>query len=93
MRCAHDPVYGIDPQTGASIEVFYADRSLETFGRCGGGWFWWSRQRGFPPAGAASGPFSTSYAAYRHAMNARRSTLDDARTLGEQSVAFHVPSM
>jgi hypothetical protein len=68
MQCAHDPLYDIDPRTGVSIEVFYADRALETFGRCGGGWFWWSRQRGFPPAGAATGPFSTSYAAYRHAM-------------------------
>ena len=48
MQCfAHEPLYDIDPQTGASIEVFYADRALETFGRCGAGWFWWSRQRGF----------------------------------------------
>ena len=69
MQCAHDPLYDIDPRTGVSIEVFYADRALETFGRCGGGWFWWSRQRGFPPAGAATGPFPTSFAAYRHAMN------------------------
>jgi hypothetical protein len=33
MQCAHDPLYDIDPRTGASIEVFYADRTLETFGR------------------------------------------------------------
>ena len=47
MQCAaHDPLYDVDPRTGASIEVFYADRALETFGRCGSGWFWCSRRRG-----------------------------------------------
>ena len=57
MQCtAHDPLYDIDPQTGASIEVFYADRALETFGRCGAGWFWCSRQRGFAPEGSAYRP-------------------------------------
>jgi len=65
----HEPLFDIHPRTGASIEVFYADRTLETFGRCAAGWFWWSRRRGFPPEGAPRGPFATSYAAYRHAMN------------------------
>ena len=52
MQCfAHEPLYDIDPRTGASIEVFYADRTLETFGRYGAGWFWCSRQRGYPPWG------------------------------------------
>ena len=37
-----EPLFDIDPRTGAAIEVFYADRALETFGRCGAGWFWWS---------------------------------------------------
>jgi hypothetical protein len=70
MQCtAHDPLYDIDPRTGTTIEVFYADRALETFGRCGAGWFWYSRQRGFAPDGQPIGPFATSYAAYRHAMN------------------------
>jgi hypothetical protein len=63
----HEPLYDVHPVTGASIEVFFVDRALETFGRCGAGWFWWSRRRGFPPEGAASGPFPTSDAAYRHA--------------------------
>jgi hypothetical protein len=31
-----EPLYDINPLTGASIEVFYADRMLETFGKCGG---------------------------------------------------------
>jgi hypothetical protein len=70
MQRAHDPLYDIDPQTGVSIEIFYADRDLETFGRCGAGWFWWSRRRGFPPDGWPTGPFATSYSAYRHALEA-----------------------
>jgi hypothetical protein len=68
QRTAHDPLYDIDPATGASIEVFYADRELETFGRCGAGWFWCSRQRGHSPAAPPTGPFATSYAAYRNAL-------------------------
>jgi hypothetical protein len=70
QSAAHEPLYDIDPQTGATIEVFYADRSLETFGRCGAGWFWWPRRRGCSPDGSPTGPFATGYAAYRHAMNA-----------------------
>ena len=33
MQRAQVPFYDVDPQTGVSIEVFYADRALETFGR------------------------------------------------------------
>ena len=69
-RAARKPMFDVHPQTGASIEVFYADRTIETFGRCGAGWFWWSRRPGFAPDSPAIGPFATSYAAYRHAMNA-----------------------
>jgi hypothetical protein len=68
QHARHEPLYDIDPRTGASIEVFYMDRTLETFGRCGAGWFWWPRRRGCSPDGLATGPFATSYAAYRHAM-------------------------
>jgi hypothetical protein len=68
QRPRGEPLYDINPVTGASFEVFYADRTLETFGRRGAGWFWQTRRRGYPPEGQASGPFSTSYAAYRHAM-------------------------
>jgi hypothetical protein len=68
MQCAHDPLFDADPRTGAGIEVFYADRTLETFGRCGAGWCWWCRRRGFSPGDPPTGPFPTSYAAYRHAM-------------------------
>ena len=71
---AHKPLYDIDPQTGATIEVFFADRALETFGRCGAGWFWCFRRRGFSPVDPATGPFPTSYSAYRHALNAATSS-------------------
>jgi hypothetical protein len=73
----HEPLFDVHPRTGASIEVFYADRRLETFGRCGAGWFWWLRRRGFAPAGTASGPFPTSYAAYRHALGTALGTNRD----------------
>src|SRR5258708_28365419 len=69
MQCiAHEPLFDVHPQTGASIEVFYADRTLETFGRSGGGWFYWSRRRGSSPDGPATAPFATSEPAYRHAL-------------------------
>jgi len=51
--------FDIQPVTGISIEVFYADRSLETFGRGGAGWFWWPRRRAFAPDCPAYGPFPT----------------------------------
>ncbi len=73
-----EPLFDVDPRTGASIEVFYADRRLETFGRCGAGWFYWSRRRGFTPDDPATGPFSTSYAAYRHAMKGEIQFVDSA---------------
>ena len=41
-----EPLFDVHPWTGASIEVFYSDRTLETFGRGGAGWFWWPRLRG-----------------------------------------------
>jgi hypothetical protein len=78
----HEPLYDIVPETGVSIEVFYSDRTLETFGRGGAGWFWWPRLRGFAPAGPATGPFATSYAAYRHALGTVLGTDGDSfRTL------------
>ena len=70
-RPRHEPLFDIDPATGATIEVFYADRGLETFGRVGAGWFWCPRRRGFAPTGPAHGPFPTSYSAYRDAWERR----------------------
>jgi hypothetical protein len=54
--------------TGVSIEVFYADRSLESFGRRGAGWYWCQQRRGFAADGPAIGPFATSHSAYRDAL-------------------------
>jgi hypothetical protein len=70
QRPCREPLFDFNPLTGISIEVFYSDRRLETFGRGGAGWFWQTRRRGYPPEGQATGPFATSYAAYRQAMNA-----------------------
>ncbi len=64
----HEPLFDVHPRTGVSFEVFYADRTMETFGRGAAGWFWWPRRPRCRPDGSAIGPFATSYAAYRHAM-------------------------
>jgi hypothetical protein len=69
QRASCEPLFDVHPRTGVSIEVFNSDPTLETFGRREAGWFWWSRRRGFAPDGSRHGPFATSYAAYRHAMN------------------------
>ena len=68
QRPRREPLFDIHPQTGSSIEVFFSDRTLETFGRGGSGWFWCPRRRGCTPDGSPIGPFATSYAAYRHAL-------------------------
>jgi hypothetical protein len=78
QRPSREPLFDINPLTGASIEVFYLDRTLETFGRGGAGWFYWARQRGCSPDGPATGPFATRYSAFRHALGtsgARRTAL------------------
>jgi hypothetical protein len=65
---AHEAFFDIHPVTGASIEVFWADRSLESFGWRGAGWYWCQRRRAFAATGPAIGPFPTSYSAYRDAL-------------------------
>jgi hypothetical protein len=65
---AFEPLYETHPRTGATIEVFHADRALAaSFGVRGAGWLWRSCERGGAPSDPA-GPFPTSYAAYRNAM-------------------------
>ena len=78
QSASREPLFDVHPQTGISVEVFYADRTLETFGRGGAGWFWWPRRRGFSPDGLATGPFPTSYAAYRHALGTALGTESDS---------------
>jgi hypothetical protein len=74
QRASREPLYDTNPVTGVSIEVFYSDRTLETFGRGGAGWFWWPRRRAYSPEGPATGPFGTSYSAYRNAMGTNLGT-------------------
>ena len=92
QQACREPIHDVHPLTGISIEVFYADRTLETFGRCGSGWFWWPRRRGFSPDGPATGPFATSYSAYRHAVtapNAHRSvTMHGASARSERPADY-----
>ena len=64
---AYEPLYDIDPKTGDSVEIFYADRALATsFGTRGTGWFWWTCQSGSQPDALPTGPFPTGYLAYRN---------------------------
>jgi hypothetical protein len=65
-RAANEPLYDVDPRTGAAVEVFYADDVLAKSFGTHTGWFWWSCRRGFLPDGQPTGPFGTSYAAYRN---------------------------
>jgi len=64
----HERLFDVHPVTGASIEVFWADRTLETFGLNGSSWFWHHRKPGHAPEGPAQGPFPTRYSADRAAF-------------------------
>jgi hypothetical protein len=70
-RAANEPLYDKDPQSGATIEIFYADLALaRSFGAfCG--WFWWACLPGCLPDAEPHGPFPTSYRAYRDAVVTR----------------------
>jgi hypothetical protein len=64
---AFDPLYDIDAQTGASVEIFYADRAMAmAFGTSDVGWFWWTCRAGSLPDRPPTGPFANSYLAYRN---------------------------
>ena len=71
-RAAFEPIYDTDPHTGASIEVFYADHWLAKSFGMHTGWFYWSCQRGYLPKEPPTGPFGTSYAAYRNALDGEK---------------------
>ena len=63
--CVDCAFYDFDPRTGATVEIFYADKvAAQLFGACGAGFYW--RERGSPEV--PSGPFVTCYAAYRQAL-------------------------
>ena len=61
-----EPLYDTDPRTGATIEVFYADRMLAGMRRAG--WHWWTCKPGGVPQWPPTGPFPTAYRAYCHAF-------------------------
>ena len=88
-RQKYEPLFDVHPVTGANIEVFYADR-LATFGRGGAGWFWQVRKRGFAPEGPATGPFASSYAAYRSAIGAFIETVYNRQRL-HSALAYRSP--
>jgi hypothetical protein len=68
-RPAYEPLYQIDPRTGGTLEVFYGDPVLaRSFGASGPGWFYWSCRQGRLPDQPPSGPFTSSYLAYRRAV-------------------------
>jgi hypothetical protein len=73
-RRPYEPLYDIDPQTGASVEIFHADRAVaKSFGTSEAGWFWWTCRSGSLPEGEPSGPFANSYLAYRGALGSLKS--------------------
>jgi hypothetical protein len=82
-RPRREPLYDVDPAIGVSFEIFYADRTLETFGRSGAGWFWWPRRRGRSPGGPATGPFPSCYSAYRHALGTGLGTIGSPSNISQ----------
>jgi hypothetical protein len=86
-----EPIYDADPRTGASIEVFYADRALAmSFESLRAGFFHWSCKPGSLPD-APTGPFATSYSAYRDALGTRVEPISDTRrSFGKRMAAIGV---
>jgi hypothetical protein len=68
-RPFHEPLYDVDPRTGDSIEIFYADEVLAKSFGTRAGYFWWRCQPRFLPDCPPKGPFAISYLAYRHAAS------------------------
>jgi hypothetical protein len=67
-RAAGEPLYDVNPQTGATVEVFYADRVLAKSFGTRPGWYWWTCRPGLLPDEPPTGPFASSYLAYRSWM-------------------------
>jgi hypothetical protein len=68
-HAAFEPIYDGDPHTGVSLEVFFADCVLAKSFGSRSGWFWWRCKPGSLPDLPPTGPFETSYAAYRNASD------------------------
>lgn len=71
-RAGGEPLYDIDPQTGATIEIFFADQALaKCFGMRSAGWLYWACEPGCWPPAEPRGPFATKFSAYRAALGGR----------------------
>jgi hypothetical protein len=66
QRARYQLLYETDPRTGATIEIFHADRVFA--GMRGAGWFWWTCDPGSLPEWPPVGPFATAYRAYCDAL-------------------------
>jgi hypothetical protein len=62
----YEPLYDLHPETGATIEIFYADHVFA--GMTGAGWFWWTCKPGSVPEWPPKGPFGSCYRAYCDAL-------------------------
>jgi hypothetical protein len=85
----YEPLYDTDPRTDTSVEVFYADSVLaKSFGMTGPGFCWWTCQPGYLPD-VPTGPFATSYSAYRDALATRVEPISDTRrSFGKRTAAI-----
>jgi hypothetical protein len=70
VASAHEPLCSLQPLSGATIEVFYADQVFKSMRA--EGWFWWSYTPGDIPEWPPNGPHATSCDAFRDA-SARQS--------------------
>jgi hypothetical protein len=75
QRPCHEPLFEINPLTAATIEVFYSDRTLETFGRGGAGWFGRRANVDVHQMARLRGRSLRAYASYRNAMSNPVSTI------------------
>jgi hypothetical protein len=78
----YEPLYEIDPRTSHTVEIFYADGALAKSFGTRPGWYWWSCRRGFLPDRQPTGPFPTSYAAYRDMLGGPKSCFGKRRHAG-----------
>jgi len=79
-----EPLYDVDPSTGAMIEVFFADRVFD--GMRGRGWYWWKCTPGSVPEWPPVGPFATAYRAYCDVVGRAESDRERSRAGASGSI-------
>jgi len=62
------PIHDVHALTGTPLEVFYSDRTLETFGRSGAGWFLLVSSARAPTRWPADWAIRYELQAFKHAM-------------------------